>query len=99
MYKINYPYFGKTNDNSGTLIAIIEPDYAITTEHGGTYGFGFAVYISRKKIIELFKYSKQITKQEFQAGVNSDFLKFLKQIPGTKIEHFDIAGLLETEAK
>lgn len=95
MYKINYPYFGKSR--AGGVVAIINPNYAITSEHAGTYGFGFAVYISRKKIIELFKTSNEISKQEFQETVNSDFYGFLTSIPGQRIGKLNIAGLIETE--
>jgi hypothetical protein len=97
MYKINYPYFGRIN--SGGVVAIINPNYAITSEHAGTYGFGFATYISRKKIIELFRYSKEISKQEFQQIVNLNFYNFITSIPGQRIGRLNISGLIGTETE
>lgn len=95
MYKIKYPYFGERI--GGGVVAIINPTYAITSEHAGTYGFGFAVYVSRKKIIDLFKKSKEITKEQFQTAVNSNFNGFIMSIPGTSIGRLNVAGLIETE--
>lgn len=96
MYKIKYPFFGNMN---GVLVAILNENYAITSEHAGTTGFGMSAFISRAKIIKLFKYSKEITKQEFQKRLNEKFSNFINSIPGAKIEQYNFAGLITTDEK
>lgn len=82
-YKINYPYFGKTHD--GAIFAILEPKYVISLEHQGTHGFGFAVYISRTKVLDFYKKSKEITKAEFQAAIRIKACNFINGMPDSEV--------------
>lgn len=82
-YKINYPYFGRTSD--GIFFTIINPKYVVAIEHQGTYGFGFASYISRTKVLSLYKISKEITKADFEAVVRQKAYNFFKSMPDSEV--------------
>lgn len=82
-YNIKYPYYGLT---TGKLpFVIISENYVVCLEHAGTLGFGLAAYISRVKILKLFKYSKPISKEDFAKILQNDLNKFLYSLPGTEI--------------
>lgn len=81
-YKINYPYFGRTND--GILFVIMQPKYMIALERQGTYGFGFAAYISRSKILSFYKFSKEVDKADFEGAIRQKAYNFFKKTPGAE---------------
>lgn len=81
--KIQYPYYGKTT--KGLYFVITAPKNVAVLQHNGTYGFGFSVFISRAKVLNLFKFSKEITKIEFQNKTKNEFEKFLKRISENSI--------------
>lgn len=82
-YKIKYPYCGKTYD--GMYFVISEPNYMVTLEHQGTHGFGFAAYISRQKILKVFKHSKEITQEEFKKVIADNLINFFRSMPQNEI--------------
>lgn len=82
-YDINYPYFGRTFD--GLHFVITAPEYAIVLQHHGTQGFGFSAFVSRAKVLKLFKFSREITKEDFQKVIHEQALNFFPKIPGSNI--------------
>lgn len=82
-YNIKYPYYGLSTGK--VPFVIISENNAVCLEHAGTYGFGLANYISRVKILKLFKFSKPISKEDFTKFLQRDLNKFLCSLPGTEI--------------
>lgn len=82
-YDIKYPYFGRTF--GGLYFVITAPEYAIVLQHHGTQGFGFSAFISREKVLKLFKFSKEITKEDFQKAIQKQALNFFPKIPGSNM--------------
>jgi len=82
-YKIDYPYYGRTT--GGLYFVITAPEYAIVLQHHGTQGFGFSAFVSRNKIIKLFRFSKEITQTQFQEAIQTQINRFFKNIPGAEL--------------
>lgn len=83
-YKIEYPYYGITSSKDRFFV-IVSEKYAVVLEHKGTHGFGFSSYISRDKILKLFRFSHKITKQEFENKIKASIQNFFNTIPNTEI--------------
>lgn len=83
-YKIEYPYYGITSSRDRYFV-IISEKYAVVLEHRGTHGFGFSAYISRTKILDLYRFSHKITKQEFENEIKSKLQSFFATVPGVEI--------------
>lgn len=79
-YKINYPYYGITFD--GLYFVITAPEYVIVQQHNGTFGFGLSAFISRGKVIKLFRFSKEISRQQFDDHAKQSMQNFINTIPG-----------------
>ena len=84
VYKIEYPYYGITSSKDRYFV-IVSEKYAVVIEHNGTHGFGFSAYVSREKILKLFRFSHQITKQEFDEEIKNKLQGFFKTIPGVEV--------------
>ena len=82
-YKIDYPYYGRTT--GGLYFVITAPEYAIVLQHHGTYGFGFSAFVSRNKVLKLFRFSKEITQTQFKEEIQRQIDKFFKNIPGAEV--------------
>lgn len=83
VYKIKYPYYGIAKRQ---YFVILDEKNCVVLEHKGTIGFGLSSYISRKKILDMFKFSKEITAQQFQEQIKRKLFFFFKSIPGTTIK-------------
>lgn len=82
-YKISYPYYGRTT--GGLYFVITAPENAIVLQHHGTYGFGFSAFVSRNKVLKLFRFSKEITQTQFKEEIQRQIDKFFKNIPGAEV--------------
>ena len=83
-YKIKYPYYGIMSSRDRYFV-IISEKYAVVLEHRGTHGFGFSAYISRTKILDLYRFSHKISKQEFEIEIKTKLQSYFLTIPGTEI--------------
>jgi len=96
-YNIKYPYYCKSSEG---ICVILNDKEALSVQGGGTGTPGASValvkYISRAKVLKIFKYSKPITELEFQEGMQKRISRFLGQISGAKITQSNINLLPNT---